>query len=235
MRGNLQDKYDFAALFPSSSTRLRPFSPYYTVQGGCSFRRTTMYQRIMQIALLLSCLFLSFTSPVSAALKLQETKHGVIGLGIPMYKPVCCYACHDSLSSLYLNCTTFSDDHHSGMDMKLKKRMDMGGETMADTSNECRASDQTWLQTLAYCISSRCTEEGASEAHQAQCFQKVAAGLLPVQSLRSSIPSQAPTVELAEDDEWLNTTHLVNQVMYADNRRTLDEFAKSEERHTRYR
>jgi hypothetical protein len=194
-----------------------------------------MYRKIMQFALLLPCLFLSLTSPVSAALKLQEIKHGVIGLGIPMYKPVCCYACHDSLSALYLNCTTFTDDHHSGMDMKLKKRMDMGGETMADTSNECRATDQIWLQTLAYCISSRCTEEGASESHQAQCFQKVAAGLIPVQSLQSSIPSHPPTAELAEDDEWLNTTHLVNEVMYADNRRTLDEFAKSEERHTRYR
>jgi len=194
-----------------------------------------MYPRMMQIAPLFPSLFLSFTSPVLAALKLQETKHGVIGFGIPMYKPVCCYACHDSLSSLYLNCTTFSDDHHSGMDMKLKKRMDMGGGSMADTSNECRSTDQTWLQTLAYCISSRCTQEGASESHQAQCFQTVAAGLIPVQSLQSSIPSQAPTVEVADDDEWLNTTHLVNPVLYADNRRSLDEFAKTEERHTRYR
>lgn len=194
-----------------------------------------MHYQTNQLVLLLTGLYLSFTPQVSAALKLQETKHGVIGFGIPMYKPVCCYACHDALSALYLNCTTFSDDHHSGMDMKLRKRMDMGGETMAETSTECRASDQVWLQTLAYCISSHCTEEGAGEGHQAQCFQKVAAGLTPVQSLQKSIPSQPPTEELAEDEEWLNTTHLVNPVLYADNWRTLDEFAKSEERHTRYR
>lgn len=194
-----------------------------------------MHGRVTQAMLFLLSLILLFTSQASAALKLQETKHGVIGYGIPMYKPVCCYACHDALSALYLNCTTFSDDHHSGMDMKLMKRMDMGGETMADTSVECRASNQVWLQTLAYCISSHCSEEGAGEGHQAQCFQKVAAELTPVQSLEESIPSEPPTRELAEDDEWLNTTRLVNPVLYADNWRTLDEFARSEERHTQYR
>lgn len=194
-----------------------------------------MHHHFKQLALLIPSLLLTFTSTVSAALKLQETKYGVIGLGIPMYKPVCCYACHDALSSLYLNCTTFSDDHHSGMDMKLRKRMDMGGESMAETSDECRTTDQTWLQTLAYCITSHCTEEGAGEAYQAECFQKVAAGMLPVQSLQASIPSQPPTAALADEDEWLNTTHLVNPVKYADNWRTLDEFSKSEERHTRYR
>ena len=190
----------------------------------------------MRSALLLCAVFSTLFSAALAALKTQETKRGVIGLGIPMYKPVCCYACHDSLSSLYLNCTTFSsDDSDMGMEMKLKKRMDMGGDTMAETSDECRTSDQVWLQTLSYCISNRCAADGVGPSRQANCFQEVAAGTLPVQSLQQSLPDRPPTIELVENDEWLNTTSLVNEDLYAANYRSLDEFAKSEERHTRYR
>ncbi|KIV98122.1 hypothetical protein PV10_01802 [Exophiala mesophila] len=184
-------------------------------------------------SLLLAPVLLPLFRHVSGAVMIQETKHGVIGLGIPMYKPVCCYACHDALSSLNLNCTTFSHGH-MGMDMKLIKRMDMGGDSMAETTDECRASDPTWLATLAYCIHSRCTAEGADADSQDRCFQTIAANTLPVPNLHSCMPAQPPTGELKQDAEWLNTTSLVNDAAYADQRRTLDGFARSEEAHTRY-
>lgn len=127
------------------------------------FPTSNMPNHNMQPALLLFSLLLAFSSSALGALMIQETKHGVIGYGIPMYEPLCCYSCHDALSSLYLNCTTFHDEHSDmeGMDMKIKKRMDMGGESMGETSDECRAQDQTWLQTLSYCMKTRCDEEGA--------------------------------------------------------------------------
>lgn len=194
--------------------------------------------------------------PILAA---NTLKHGVVGYGISMYKPVCCYACHDSLSSLYLNCTTFmamdeQDSHGMGMDMKLKnklrkrvnmdmelnhnlhKRMDMGsgGSEMAMTSDACRASDRAWLQTLAYCVHDRCTHEGVSAGLQNQCFKSQAAGGLAVPNLRDALPQQAPGIELANDATWLNTTSLVNNDLWTRNYGTLSKFEYSEDMHTRY-
>ncbi|EXJ76919.1 hypothetical protein A1O3_10076 [Capronia epimyces CBS 606.96] len=161
-----------------------------------------------------------------------------------MYKPVCCYACHDSLSSLYLNCTTFvpSDDGDSdGTDMKIKiklrKRMDMGGgdETeIATTTDECRSSNPAWLQTFACCVSDRCTQAGVSADRQDQCFADLAAGGLVVPSLREALPQQAPVDEVAEDAGWLNTTSLVNSKLWATNENTLAKFEYSEDMHTTY-
>lgn len=163
------------------------------------------------------------------------TPQGTIGLGIEMYKPLCCYACHDSLSSLYLNCTSFSEKmDHSGMDMKLLKRMDMGGESMATTSDACYASDEIWLQTLAYCIEDKCSKDGVSENKQSQCFAKVAANGEPVPDMQALLPPQPPVLALGEEEIWLNVTRLVNEDTYLTNRRTLSEFSSSEERHTRY-
>ena len=216
-----------AATFCSASTALR-----FLLLG----LRVESHSAMIPPSLLLAPVLLSLFRHVSGAVMIQETKHGVIGLGIPMYKPVCCYACHDALSSLNLNCTTFSHGHMGmeGMDMKLIKRMDMGGDSMAQTTDECRASDPTWLATLAYCIHSRCTAEGADVDSQDRCFQTIAANTHPVPNLHSCMPAQPPTGELEQDAEWLNTTSLVNDAAYDDQRRTLDGFARSEEVHTRY-
>lgn len=192
-------------------------------------------------ALLYSLLLSLLSHPISAlTISLAEHTHGVIGYGISMYDPVCCYACHDSLSSLYLNCTTFMSDDMGHMEgMKLRKRMDMGGE-MAVTSTECRASDPAWVSTIAYCIKDRCTEDGVSEARQAKCYARMVPGRNTVHGtadivpFQQALPQRAPTVEVADDAEWLNTTSLVNAETYATNKRTLAEFERSEKMHTQY-
>ncbi|THW06293.1 hypothetical protein D6D26_01637 [Aureobasidium pullulans] len=166
-----------------------------------------------------------------------DIQYGVLGLGIQMYQPLCCYSCHDSLSALYLNCTTFSEDmdmHHGGMDMKLVKRMDMGGESMATTSDACYASDRTWLETFSYCVRDKCSQHGVTESKQDQCFAKLAANGEAVSNLQSSLPFTAPTVELGTDSAWLNFTSLVNEETYLANYATMKEFVSSEYRHTRY-
>ncbi|KAG9570566.1 hypothetical protein KCU71_g1596, partial [Aureobasidium melanogenum] len=172
------------------------------------------------------------TSLVSA-----ETQYGVLGFGIPMYQPLCCYSCHDALSALYLDCTTFSDDmdmHHSGMDMKLIKRMDMGSESMATTSDACYASDRIWLETFSYCIHEKCALDSVNEDEQGQCFSKLAADGLHVPTLQASLPSTAPVFQLDADATWLNSTSLVNEHAYLSNYITMKEFVSSEHRHTRY-
>ncbi|KAI5241173.1 hypothetical protein E4T43_05688 [Aureobasidium subglaciale] len=172
---------------------------------------------------------------LSSSLVAAETQYGVLGFGIPMYQPLCCYSCHDSLSSLYLNCTTFSTmDMHSGMDMKLKKRMDMGGESKATTSDACYAANQAWLETFANCVHDKCSGHGVSESEQSQCFAKLAANGQHVLTLSASLPTNTPTVELDAKATWLNTTSLVNAETYLANYVTMEEFVSSEHRHTRY-
>jgi hypothetical protein len=166
-----------------------------------------------------------------------EKQYGVLGFGIPMYQPLCCYSCHDALSALYLECTTFSEDtgmHDGGMDMKLVKRMDMGGEPTATTSGACYTSDKTWLETFSYCVHDRCTKDDVDESEQDQCFSKLAANGLPVSTLQDSLPSISPSVELDAEAIWLNTTSLVNEHAYLANYVTMKEFVSSEHRHTRY-
>ncbi|KAI4766012.1 hypothetical protein E4T52_11663 [Aureobasidium sp. EXF-3400] len=154
-----------------------------------------------------------------------------------MYTPLCCYSCHDALSTLYLNCTTFSEDMdmgQSGMDMKLLKRMDMGGESTATTSDACYASDRTWLETFSNCVHDKCSKDGVDESKQGQCFSKLAANGLSVSSLQASLPLVTPIVELEAETTWLNSTSLVNEHAYLANYVTMKEFVSSEHRHTRY-
>jgi hypothetical protein len=164
-----------------------------------------------------------------------QTQYGVLGFGIPMYDPLCCYSCHDALSSLYLNCTTFvegMDGMH--MDMKLAKRMDMGGDSMATTSGTCYATDQAWLETFSYCVHDKCSQEGIKDNKQAACFATLAAKGQSAPSLQSSLPSEAPTIQLKADSTWLNITSLVNEDTYSANYRTMKEFVAEEHSHTRY-
>jgi len=70
------------------------------------------------------------------------------GYGFSWYDPVCAYACYNSLTGATLQCTEM--DH--SMD-------DMGGMHMAGpTTPECRASDVSFLTTLAYCFNTTCDE-----------------------------------------------------------------------------
>lgn len=168
----------------------------------------------------------------------QVGKNGVVGFGISLYEDLCCQACHDSLSALYLNCTTFmsSDDMAGmdGMDMKKVKRDDMAMDMMGMTSDECRASNTPWLQTMAYCIQQNCKADGYPADKQATCFSNQALAGASQPTLQESLPATAPTVELAADAMWLNDTSLVNHDLYYSTHGTLGEFARSEYFHTRY-
>ncbi|CAK7218463.1 hypothetical protein SEUCBS140593_003552 [Sporothrix eucalyptigena] len=172
---------------------------------------------------------LSILSTVSA-----QTGTGIIGYGITYWRDLCCQACYDSLSALYLNCTTFMADDGSS------DGMDMGGDSSDDmmgmTDDACRNSNTPWLQTMAYCIQSECNSHGYTDVtKQEKCFLLHALdGDTTGPSYQDSLPATAPTVELAADAMWLNETSLVNADLYYSTYGTEGNFADSEYYHTKY-
>lgn len=169
---------------------------------------------------ILSLLFSFFIHHVSAI------ENGIVGFGIALYQDVCCQSCHDSLSSLYLNCTTFPEGDDTSMSMSM--------DTTATTSDECYATNIPWQQTMAYCIQQNCNADAYSVEKQAKCFSTQAVAGASEPTFQDSLPSAAPTVELLEDAMWLNVTSLVNRNTYYATQGTLKEFARSEYLHTRY-
>ncbi|KAK8045555.1 hypothetical protein PG993_005579 [Apiospora rasikravindrae] len=165
-------------------------------------------------------------------------QHGIVGFGIDLYQDLCCQACHDALSTLFLSCTTFMDQpeggtSNGGMSSMGGMGMDMD-MPMGMTSDECRATNPPWLQTMAHCIRSRCDADGYPFAKQAQCFSKHAVAGAAEPSFQNSLPLAAPTAELSADAMWLNATSLVNGDSYYSIHGTLGEFAREEYLHTRY-
>ena len=68
------------------------------------------------------------------------------GYGFSWYNPVCGFACYNAISSAPLACTS---DHTEG-----------GGHFhgMGATTSECRANDEAFLTTVAYCLYQNCDE-----------------------------------------------------------------------------
>ncbi|KAK4145927.1 fcd1ed96-f99e-4d28-9e70-49d2afc1fed5 [Dichotomopilus funicola] len=162
-------------------------------------------------------------------------QNGVVGYGIDLYGDLCCQACHDSLSSLYLSCTTFHDGDMGGgdgMGMGGMDGMDMG--PMGMTSPECYANNTAWLETMAYCIQQNCDADGYPAEKQAACFSKQAVGGASTPTFKESLPARPPTEELASDAMWLNKTSLVNHELYYSTHGTYGEFARQERLHTKY-
>ena len=75
--------------------------------------------------------------------------HGLIGYGINMYFPACCTTCRNVLSFSELKCSEATGtEGMAGM-----------GLSDFDTSLDCYATDDAFLQSLALCISQRCPDD----------------------------------------------------------------------------
>ncbi|KAH8897285.1 hypothetical protein GQ53DRAFT_837943 [Thozetella sp. PMI_491] len=182
---------------------------------------------IPSIALVITALF-------GVVDNVQGRADGIVGFGISLYPDLCCQACHDSLSALYLSCTTFSDGSDGGS-MAGMDGGDMSGmDMMGMTSDECYATNTPWLQTMAYCIQQNCNADGYPADKQAECFSNQAVGGASSPTLQESLPSTPPTEVLAADATWLNETSLVNPDVYFSTHGTEGEFARSEYAHTKY-
>jgi hypothetical protein len=113
--------------------------------------------------------------------------------------------------------------------------MDMGAEFT--TSPECYATDDSFLQTLAYCMSTRCS--GVSEWELEKYWVFNVAGTEPGQpdpkesyARTLSRVANAPT-EMFMGDE-LNKTMLTSETEYRINFNTLNTFENIESTHSRY-
>ena len=114
--------------------------------------------------------------------------------------------------------------------------MDMGDMDMPmpTTSDECRASNVPWLQTMAYCIRTNCDAAGYSTDKQVECFSQRAVAGASQPALDASLPPTPPTAEVASDATWLNSTSLVNAALYRSAYGTYQEFQKEEILHSTY-
>ncbi len=153
--------------------------------------------------------------------------HGLIGYGISMYKPLCAYTCRDVLSSSTLDC---SEHMHMSHDM----HMGMG----ASTSPECYATDDAFLSSLAYCISTHCHNVSVWELEKYWTMN--VAGKQPDQPLPKATYQQtlanitaAPkdTLIMSED---LNRTMIVPNEDYQSSFNAQGLFEKMERRHETY-
>ena len=83
---------------------------------------------------------------VSSMVSTGRPGHGLIGYGISMYNPLCAFSCRDVLSSSMLNCSESVSMSSMGIDMG------------SDTSPDCYATDDAFLESLAYCLSTHCQD-----------------------------------------------------------------------------
>lgn len=79
----------------------------------------------------------------SVALAQQKrVEHGVLGYGIDALNPACAFACRESISSATLNCSDVATSPSGKV----------------STSTNCYTTDDPFLQTLAWCMRSRCRD-----------------------------------------------------------------------------
>ncbi|GAP93435.1 putative ferric reductase like transmembrane component [Rosellinia necatrix] len=181
----------------------------------------------MQIATAFSLLPL-----LSSLHHVGATKNGIVGFGIDIFPDLCCQACTDSLSSLYLSCTNFSDTNTTSSTSGGHGEEDMAG--MPTTSDECRASNRPWLETMAYCVQQNCNAVGFEASKQASCFSLHAVAGAAEPTFQQCLPMKAPATDLTADAVWLNSTSLVNSDLYYSTYGTYAEFERSEIFHTTY-
>ncbi|KAF2664574.1 ferric reductase-like protein transmembrane component 4 [Microthyrium microscopicum] len=136
--------------------------------------------------------------------------HGLVGYGISMYRPVCAFACRDILSSATLNCTMAAESM-PGMSMDM-------GEATTDPS--CYATDDSFLQTLAYCISTRCQKESVPIWKIEKWWQLNVAGIAaqqpdPKESYQQALEKvSTPPTEVHMQGDPLNKTSLTDDTDY---------------------
>lgn len=155
--------------------------------------------------------------------------HGLIGYGISMYKPLCAFTCRDVLSSSRLDCSPH---------MHASEGMEMDMHMASDTSPECYAADNAFLQTLAYCMSTHCQNMATWELER--YWNMNAAGKQPnqpvpkatyQQMLASMTMEPRDTLVVGED---LNKTMLISDGDYRASYNAQGLFERMEVHHETY-
>ncbi|KAK5722785.1 hypothetical protein LTR15_006018 [Elasticomyces elasticus] len=111
-------------------------------------------RKILAAALLMTSYL---AGPTTAMISSGRPGYGFIEYGIKMYDPPCAYGCQGSFGNPLLCSDDGSHSDEMGdMDMKTKvRRMDMSSEA---PSPKCKTTNDIYLQSLAYCISTHCKD-----------------------------------------------------------------------------
>ncbi|KAF2687480.1 ferric reductase-like protein transmembrane component 4 [Lentithecium fluviatile CBS 122367] len=155
--------------------------------------------------------------------------HGLIGYGIEMYNPLCAYSCRAVFSMSALNCSTM---------MGMEGMEGMADMAMAETSPECYATDDAFLQSMAYCISAKCTD--LSKWKLEKYWKDNIVGTAPVQPDPKSTYQEtlsnitSPPTEAMTSGDALNKTMLVDEEGYLQNWNAMGSFEKAEGIHEKY-
>ncbi|KAF9741500.1 hypothetical protein PMIN06_007313 [Paraphaeosphaeria minitans] len=180
-------------------------------------------------ALSAAILLLPAATCMNMALSNTRNNHGLIGYGINMYKPNCAFSCRAAISSCTLNCSTMME--MEGMDMTMD-------DMMMETSAECYASDDAFLQTMAYCLSQKC--EGVQKWELEKYWEDNIPGTNAVQpspkwTYQESLDrvSSAPNETVIGGDS-LNQTMLVSEDDWLANWNAQDSFEEAEGKHEKY-
>jgi hypothetical protein len=135
---------------------------------------------------------------------------GLIGYGIRMYDPACAYACENTVTGWMLNC----DDGQTG------PHSHHGGEMEAPTPL-CYSTNDPYLQTLAYCLSTHCKDQPMSKLEK--WWEKYAVGNDPgqpdpVYSYQRALQLvENPPTTIVDSEEVLDTVSLVDEETYLSN------------------
>lgn len=136
----------------------------------------------------------------------------LIGYGNHPYNPLCSESCLRSFSSLGLDCTAMDMDH-SG----LRRRHDM-----MPTTPECFAESTPFLTSVAWCMSTRCAEQGGVPDSLIQSYWEYwvtsSQGKVPPKwsyaEALAQVDPQPPAYQLLPTDDMLNVTSLVAPSVY---------------------
>ncbi|RDL36018.1 uncharacterized protein BP5553_06630 [Venustampulla echinocandica] len=181
---------------------------------------------MFKLSVLLACLNFWLVSSMTST---GRAGHGLVGYGITMYNPPCAFACRSAISSSPLNCT------ESSLDMPGHSMMAMGS---GETTPECYATDDVFLQTLAWCVSSYCKDIPTWKLEK--YWKMNVAGIAAVQpdakeSYQQALAkvSSVPTETLVSGDP-LNKTSLVSNDDYMTNWNAMIAFEGVEGSHEKY-
>lgn len=155
--------------------------------------------------------------------------YGLIGYGITMYDPVCAYACYSSVPT-NLDCSDVDhSDHHMSMSMTMTE----------EPSPECLVSNEPFLTTLAWCMSTHCA--GVEAWKLEKYWVSNVAGRMPGQPVPKISYQQAldlvrePPAEVLPEGDMLHNTTLVSEETWRANYNANYNFEKQESRHSTYR
>lgn len=172
--------------------------------------------------------------PILPLLAVLPAASAFIGMGIPMYDPVCAYACRAIISSADIACDDSHD--HQGMDMGSMSMIKRHGHD-TDITPECRAMSEPFLTTLAYCINSTCPSD--TEAWVLEKYWSIEstgeATVKPMWGYEESLMHVNATPQTTFDShERINETQLLATDSWEVQRNSLKSFAEGEAIHARY-